>query len=76
MDKMVATVMAIMAETGSAPMGAGAADPVTLPLLRDHAAADGRDVITRATRPVLMLAGAESQFWPAGHATPLRFLAS
>ncbi len=69
MDKTVATVTAIMTETGAVPMGGNAADPVTQPLLRDHAAADWRDVVVRATCPVLMVAGAESQYWPAEHAT-------
>jgi non-heme chloroperoxidase len=69
MEKTIAGATAIMAETGAAPMGGDAADPVTLPLLRNHAAADWRDVVTRATCPVLMVAGAESQYWPSEHAT-------
>ncbi len=40
-----------------------------MPLLRDHAAADWRDVLARATCPVLLVAGAESQLWPPEHAT-------
>jgi pimeloyl-ACP methyl ester carboxylesterase len=55
-------------------MGSDAAAPTTLALLRDHAAADWRDVIARATCPVLLIAGAESQFWPAAHATELAHL--
>lgn len=74
MDKTIAGVTAIMAATGSNPMGTDAADPVTLPLLRDHAAADWRDVLTRATCPVLLVAGAESQFWPSSHATDMAAL--
>lgn len=69
LEKAMATVTAIMAATGSVPLGGNAADPVTMPLLRDHAAADWRDVVTRATCPVLMVAGAESQYWPSAHAT-------
>ena len=42
--------------------------PETLPLLRDHAQQDWRDVVARADVPVLMVAGRESQFWPAEHA--------
>jgi pimeloyl-ACP methyl ester carboxylesterase len=42
--------------------------PETLPLLRDHAQQDWRDVIARADVPVLMVAGRESQYWPCEHA--------
>ncbi len=42
--------------------------PVTLPLLQDHALQDWRDVVARADVPVLMVAGADSQYWPAEHA--------
>jgi non-heme chloroperoxidase len=42
--------------------------PETLPLLRDHAAQDWRDVVARADRPVLMVAARGSQFWPCEHA--------
>ncbi len=42
--------------------------PETLPLLHDHAQQDWRDVVARAGVPVLMVAGRESQFWPAEHA--------
>jgi len=48
MDKTIAGVTAIAAATGSNPMGSDAAAPTTLPLLRDHAAADWRDVVTPA----------------------------
>jgi len=74
MDKTIAGVTAIAAATGSNPMGADAAAPTTLPLLRDHAAADWRDVVTRATCPVLLVAGAESQFSPSSHATDMAAL--
>ncbi|MEV7417049.1 alpha/beta hydrolase [Streptomyces sp. NPDC089919] len=42
--------------------------PDTLPLLLDHSRQDWRDVVARVDVPVLVLAGAQSQFWPAGHA--------
>jgi pimeloyl-ACP methyl ester carboxylesterase len=74
MDRTIAGVTAIVAATGSNPMGSDAAASTTLPLLRDHAAADWRDVVTRATCPVLLVAGAESQFWPASHATDMAAL--
>ncbi|MEU1285053.1 alpha/beta hydrolase [Kitasatospora sp. NPDC005856] len=42
--------------------------PDTHPLLLDHSRQDWRDVVARAEVPVLITAGAESQFWPAEHA--------
>jgi len=74
MDKTIAGVTAIAAANGSTPMGSDAAAPTTPPLLPDHAAADWRDVVTRATCPVLLVAGAESQFWPSSHATDMAAL--
>ncbi|MER7766761.1 alpha/beta hydrolase [Kitasatospora sp. NPDC096140] len=42
--------------------------PDTRPLLLDHSRQDWRDTVARADVPVLITAGAESQFWPAEHA--------
>jgi pimeloyl-ACP methyl ester carboxylesterase len=42
--------------------------PETLPLLRDHAEQDWRDVIARLDVPQLLVAGRHSQFWPCEHA--------
>lgn len=42
--------------------------PETLPLLRDHAQQDWRDVIARVRVPQLFVAGAQSQVWPCEHA--------
>ncbi|MER7846876.1 alpha/beta hydrolase [Kitasatospora sp. NPDC096077] len=42
--------------------------PETFPLLLDHSRQDWRDTVARADVPVLITAGAESQFWPAEHA--------
>ncbi|MWB99602.1 alpha/beta fold hydrolase [Agromyces seonyuensis] len=39
-----------------------------LALLHDHATADWRGVIADSTLPILFVAGAESEFWPAEHA--------
>lgn len=39
-----------------------------LVLLNDHAKRDWRRVVARAEVPVLFVAGAESEFWPSGHA--------
>jgi non-heme chloroperoxidase len=46
----------------------GTLRPETLPLLRDHAQQDWRDVVTRTDVPVLMVAARDSQFWPCAHA--------
>lgn len=40
----------------------------TIKLLADHAVQDWRDVMERTERPVLMIAGRESQVWPCEHA--------
>ncbi len=42
--------------------------PETLPLLRDHAQQDWRDVIARTEVPVLMVGARDSQVWPCEHA--------
>lgn len=42
--------------------------PGELDLLHDHATADWRPVIAATTVPVLFVAGADSEFWPSGHA--------
>ncbi len=49
-----------MASPDTAPMKA---------LLADHAAQDWRATIAGSDRPFLMVAGRESQFWPAAHAS-------
>ncbi|GGG14704.1 alpha/beta hydrolase [Rhodococcoides trifolii] len=49
-----------MASPDTAPMRA---------LLGDHARQDWRGTVTAMDRPFLMLAGRESQFWPAAHAS-------
>lgn len=47
-----------------------------LALLGDHARADWRASIARAEVPVLFVAGAESEFWPAEHAAAAAALAA
>ncbi|MCX5214306.1 alpha/beta hydrolase [Kitasatospora sp. NBC_00240] len=42
--------------------------PDSYPLLFDHACQDWRDVVAGIDVPALIVAGAESQFWPAEHA--------
>jgi pimeloyl-ACP methyl ester carboxylesterase len=68
MEKTMAGMGAIAAATGEMPTMGDSADPVTLPLLQDHAAADWRDVIVRTECPMLLVAAEESQFWPFDHA--------
>lgn len=46
-----------------------------LELLNDHAKADWRGAIAKADVPVLFVAGAESEFWPASHAAAAAALA-
>ncbi len=60
---------------GGMPEALGSVRPETMPLLRDHAVADWRDVVARTTVPVIVVAGRESQFWPAEHAQATAALA-
>lgn len=46
-----------------------------LGVLGDHARADWRPVIAAFSKPVLFVAGAESEFWPASHAAASAALA-
>jgi non-heme chloroperoxidase len=50
------------------PEGRTPPSPDLMPLLRDHAQQDWRDVVARLDVPVLMVAGRESQYWPCEHA--------
>jgi len=73
-ERTLATLQVLAARLGGDPAAALAAllpglHPVTLPLLQDHALQDWRDVIARVDVPVLMIAGRDSQYWPAEHAT-------
>lgn len=49
--------------------------PQELELLGDHARADWRAAIGKARVPVLFVAGAQSEFWPATHAAAAAALA-
>lgn len=53
----------------------GALSPGELDILGDHAKADWRPVIARTDVPVLLVAGAESELWPATHAAAAAALA-
>ncbi|MFJ9693125.1 alpha/beta fold hydrolase [Kitasatospora sp. NPDC101183] len=48
--------------------------PDTYPLLFDHACQDWRDTVAGITVPALIVAGADSQFWPSEHATATAML--
>ncbi len=50
-------------------------NPGELALLHDHATRDWREAIAGAAQPVLFVAGAESEYWPAGHAAASAALA-
>jgi non-heme chloroperoxidase len=67
-DRSGASVARIAERLGGFPAFRESAAPETLPLLRDHALADWRDVVRRFSRPLLMIAGRESQVWSSEHA--------
>ncbi|MER7846874.1 alpha/beta hydrolase [Kitasatospora sp. NPDC096077] len=48
--------------------------PDTYPLLFDHACQDWRDTVAGITAPALIVAGADSQFWPSEHAAATALL--
>ena len=50
--------------------------PGELALLNDHAKRDWREAIAGSAVPVLFVAGAESEYWPAAHAEAAAALAS
>ena len=67
-DRSGAAVARLVERLGAPPAFRDGAAPETLPLLADHALADWRDVVRRFPRPLLMVAGRESQIWPCEHA--------
>lgn len=58
-------------------MGGGSRElsDADLGVLHDHAIADWRPTIAASTKPVLFVAGAESEFWPSTHAAASAALA-
>ncbi|WZH53371.1 MAG: alpha/beta hydrolase [Nocardioides alkalitolerans] len=79
-ERTFATLQVLAARLGGDPTEAigrlmPGLHPVTLPLLQDHALADWRDVVARTGVPVLAVAGADSQYWPAEHAGAIASLA-
>lgn len=67
-DRSGAAVARLAERLGGMPAFRDGTAPETLPLLRDHALADWRDVVRRFPHPLLMVAGRESQVWPCEHA--------
>lgn len=67
-EQSMPALMRLLERLGEGSSLGGEIRPETLPLLRDHAQQDWRDVIARVGVPVLMVAGRDSQVWPAEHA--------
>lgn len=67
-DRLMEQLEPLLAVAGPEALPQGMS-PETLPLLRDHAVQDWRDVVARLDVPVLMVAARESQYWPWEHAT-------
>ena len=67
-DRSSRSVARLAERLGGFPAFRDSAAPETLGLLRDHALQDWRDVVRRFPRPLLMLAGRESQVWSCEHA--------
>ena len=67
LEASIAAAIALQRRVGEARLS----DPITpdtRALLDDHARQDWRDVIAVADVPMLLIAGQDSQLWPAGHA--------
>ncbi|SEC59746.1 Pimeloyl-ACP methyl ester carboxylesterase [Nocardioides exalbidus] len=67
-DRSGPAVARLAERLGGFPSFRDSTAPETLPLLRDHALADWRDVVRRFPLPLLMVAGRESQVWSCEHA--------
>ncbi|RZT83801.1 pimeloyl-ACP methyl ester carboxylesterase [Pseudonocardia sediminis] len=68
MERAAASMGRLAERLGPQATAFRAPAPETVPLLRDHAQQDWRDVVARTEVPVLMTAGRESQLWPCEHA--------
>jgi non-heme chloroperoxidase len=65
-NQVLPAMAALQAKVGDAKLGdLPTAD--TLALLNDHARQDWRDVCAAASCPMLLIAGRDSQLWPAEH---------
>lgn len=67
-DQSAEQMLRLVERLGAPPAFRNPSAPETLPLLRDHAQQDWRDVVRRFPLPLLMMAGRESQIWPCEHA--------
>ncbi|MGU3431775.1 alpha/beta fold hydrolase [Actinomycetes bacterium M1A6_2h] len=67
--KTLMSMVKLVAAVRGMPKMVSADTPPMRALLADHARQDWRRTITALDRPFLMLAGQESQFWPAAHAS-------
>ncbi len=65
-ETFLAAMAALQAKVGNARLG-DLATPETLALLNDHAHQDWRDVCATTSCPMLLIAGRDSQLWPADH---------
>jgi non-heme chloroperoxidase len=65
-EAFIAAVAVLQAKVGTARLG-DVPTPDTLPLLNDHARQDWRDICATTTSPMLLIAGRDSQLWPAQH---------
>jgi non-heme chloroperoxidase len=65
-DEFLPAMAALQAKAGDAKLG-DPPTPDTLALLNDHARQDWRDVCATASCPMLLIAGRDSQLWPAEH---------
>jgi non-heme chloroperoxidase len=68
LEEAMPAVLRLVDRLGPGSDVGGNLRPETLPLLRDHAQQDWRDVIGRVTVPQLFVAGRHSQIWPCEHA--------
>ncbi|MFN3541642.1 MAG: alpha/beta fold hydrolase [Rhodococcus sp. (in: high G+C Gram-positive bacteria)] len=66
--KSVPSLLKLVLALRAVPKMASPDTPPMQALLADHAARDWRATIAATDRPYLMVAGRESQFWPAAHA--------
>ncbi len=65
-DPFLAAMAALQAKVGDARLD-DLPTPDTLALLNDHARQDWRDVCATASCPMLLIAGRDSELWPAEH---------
>lgn len=67
--KSISPLLKLVFALRAMPKMASPDTPPMKALLADHAAQDWRSTITETDKPYLMVAGQDSQFWPAAHAS-------